>query len=244
MTGDWSTFTEETDPRLHSAYAAEVRAAYRTLLPVVRQLYPPSRYAGFCYTEADEEFLPYVLGDLKDAVRYVAEGVEAELGVPMSWPGPDPGDGWAYTLRVLVVDTDDNWFDDPEDVWAYYDSDGFPDSPLDRAGVRYKRECGWDFSPGEGGVWVVAVAPHGWSGGEESGSYGGYLVSFVVVYDRDKDGEYESIGHLWTASAWRRRGIARALVTRARELFPITTVEGPYTADGKALLAEIAPELM
>ncbi len=39
-------------------------------------------------------------------------------------------------------------------------------SALDRAGLVYKRACGWDFAPGEAGVWLVMLAPLSASGGE------------------------------------------------------------------------------
>jgi hypothetical protein len=47
---------------------------------------------------------------------------------------------------------------------------------------------------------------------------------------------YESVGHIWTATAWHRRGIARRLLTEARSRFSITTVEEPYTEKGAAFL--------
>ncbi|WP_189155663.1 hypothetical protein [Lentzea pudingi] len=45
------------------------------------------------------------------------------------------------------------------------------------------------------------------------------------------------MGHIWTAAAWQRQGIARRLLTEARSRFPVTRVEEPYTDNGKAFLA-------
>ncbi|MGW1682638.1 hypothetical protein [Saccharopolyspora sp. NPDC002376] len=47
---------------------------------------------------------------------------------------------------------------------------------------------------------------------------------------------YESVGHIWTATAWQRRGIARRLLAEARSRFPVTSVEEPYTDEGAAFL--------
>ena len=57
-----------------------------------------------------------------------------------------------------------------------------------------------------------------------------------MIYDRDKDGTHESVGHVWTARAWRRRGIARRLLAEARERFGSDRIEGPYTEKGAALV--------
>jgi ribosomal protein S18 acetylase RimI-like enzyme len=82
------------------------------------------------------------------------------------------------------------------------------------------------------------LAPVAASGGEDGlWFYDGHLAGFVVVYDRDEDDDYESTGHIWTATAWKRRGIARRLLTEARSRFPITDVETPYTDEGAAFLS-------
>lgn len=70
------------------------------------------------------------------------------------------------------------------------------------------------------------------------------LVGFVVVHDRDDDGDYESIAHIWTATAWRRRGVAAQLVRAARDLMPINAVEEPITGSGQALLGSVASDLL
>ncbi|OLM10621.1 hypothetical protein Ae505Ps2_0744c [Pseudonocardia sp. Ae505_Ps2] len=35
----------------------------------------------------------------------------------------------------------------------------------------------------------------------------GRLAGFVIAHDRDDDGEYETVAHIWTAASRRRRGI-------------------------------------
>ncbi|MBN9757864.1 GNAT family N-acetyltransferase [Pseudonocardia sp. Ae717_Ps2] len=59
--------------------------------------------------------------------------------------------------------------------------------------------------------------------------FNGHLTGFVVVHDRDNDGDYETVAHIWTAVAWRRRGIARRLLAEARSRFSVTAFEEPYT---------------
>ena len=64
----------------------------------------------------------------------------------------------------------------------------------------------------------------------------GYLAGFMILYDRDDDGMYETIGHIWTAGGWRRRGIARQLLQEARSRFGARRFEGPFTDDGAAFV--------
>ncbi|MFC6881544.1 MULTISPECIES: GNAT family N-acetyltransferase [Actinomadura] len=81
-------------------------------------------------------------------------------------------------------------------------------------------------------------------GGEEGPwRYTGHLAGFVILYDRDREGVYESVGHIWTAEAWQRRGIARRLLAEARSRFPIKEIEQPYTADGAAFVEACAQDL-
>jgi len=82
------------------------------------------------------------------------------------------------------------------------------------------------------------LAPVSAGGGEDGPwHFSGRLTGFVVVYDRDEDGAYKSVGHIWTATAWQRRGIARRLLAEARSRFPITIVEEPYTPAGAEFLS-------
>lgn len=81
------------------------------------------------------------------------------------------------------------------------------------------------------------LAPVRGGGGEDGPwDYTGHLTGFVILYDRDSDGAYESVGHIWTAAAWRRRGIARRLLADARSRFQFRIIERPYTANGAAFV--------
>jgi len=74
--------------------------------------------------------------------------------------------------------------------------------------------------------------------GEDSPwSYMGHITGFVILRDRDEDDSYESVTHIWTASAWRRRGIARRLLAKASSRFHLTVLEQPYSSGGAAFLA-------
>jgi GNAT superfamily N-acetyltransferase len=107
----------------------------------------------------------------------------------------------------------------------------------DYAGRVYRRACGWDFPPGEGGVWLLMLAPVAGVGGEDGPwSYTGHITGFVVMSDRDEDGSYEAVSHIWTASRWRRRGIAQQLLAEAKSRFEFTEIEKPYSPDGDAFL--------
>jgi hypothetical protein len=113
-------------------------------------------------------------------------------------------------------------------------------SALERAARAYRRACGWDFAPDESGIWLLALAPVSGSGPDDGPwSYQGSLVGFIILYDRNGDGSYEAVGHLWTAATWRRRGAAPRLLAEARSLHQITTIEEPYTRDGAAFLGII-----
>lgn len=174
--------------------------------------------------------------------RLVSEAelfVTAQLGPTVSWTGPPWECYW--DLIAAGVDLDDNGHDFGEIELgedAFEGANGrWSGSAFDQAALVYKRACGWDFAPDEAGVWLVMLAPTGAIGGEDGPwSFSGRLTGFVIVYDRDQDGAYEAVGHIWTAAAWRRRGIAQRLVHEARSRFPIAIVEPPYTSDGAAFL--------
>jgi len=59
----------------------------------------------------------------------------------------------------------------------------------------------------------------------------------VIVRDRDDDDCYETVAHVWTASAWRRRGIARRLLAEVKSRVQFTVIEQPDSDDGGAFLA-------
>jgi GNAT superfamily N-acetyltransferase len=84
------------------------------------------------------------------------------------------------------------------------------------------------------------LAPVWGARGDGPWHYTGYLIGFAILYDRDEDGAYESVGHIWTAAAWRRRGISRRLMAEARSRFQFTGIEEPYTKEGAAFMEAIA----
>jgi hypothetical protein len=119
----------------------------------------------------------------------------------------------------------------------------FSDTGLYRAAAAYRRACDWDFTPGEGGIWLCYYLLTS-GGGSDKGqwSYTGNIAGFAILQDCDEDGVYESLAHVWTAAAARRRGIARALIAYARKHYPIQEIERPLTSDGSALIKAVWPE--
>lgn len=161
-------------------------------------------------------------------IMWKVKSAEPELDVVIAGVDLDAG-----RERSFGVELDDSAFEG--------DGDGWPDSSLDRAARIYKRETGWDFPPGKAGVWLLALAPESAHGSAGEWSFDGYLAGFVILYDRDKDGRYDSVGHMWTARGWRRKGIAVRLLTEAKSRFGYSKIEKPLTKDSAALL-EAHPE--
>jgi len=221
------------DPRLEHAY----REAYRSLSELVdtRQT---------THVPEDRLTTTEVIGHLRLVLDEAEMTAAARLGPIIGWSGPARDGDW--NLVVAAVDFD-GYDDDPGGIMldrsASEGTDGrWGDSTLDRASRAYRRECRWDFSPGESGIWLLMLAPTYSSGSPDSDEpwgFSGHLVGFVIVQDRDEDGVYESVAHIWTASAWRRRGIAARLLEETRERFSWTGVEGPYTDDGAAFLRAV-----
>ncbi|GGU34248.1 hypothetical protein GCM10007979_36700 [Nocardioides albus] len=142
----------------------------------------------------------------------------------------------------MIADMDDGTLSDPAgaDCLDRWISDGWTASAPARAALAYKREAGWDFSIDPAGVWVIAASPYA----QNFETFVGNLVGFAVFHDRDDDGEYQSLAHIWTAAAWRRRGIGGQLIRAARDLMLITSVEEPITSSGQALLGSVARDLL
>lgn len=230
----WYSVTEDDDPRGRSAHEADLRAVYEAL----QRISP-----GQAYEQPASSRLMYELvADVDRKLDEALEVVDAELGPVVSWRGGLTPSGYDWPVEILQVDFDEGLRSLPEFGW-----DGLPltweDTGFWRAAVAYRRECRWDFSPDATGVWVVAVAPTSNVEAGDEAIWVGNLVGFVVVQDRDGDGEYESIAHMWTATGWRGRGVATAMVQHARDHFPIQSVEGPVTDAGAGLLASAAPDL-
>jgi GNAT superfamily N-acetyltransferase len=236
---DWSEVREETDPRGQSRTNHALRLAHKALLRVA-----PVGHWGYADYADPDETLPGLLGSLETRLHLAVDVVNAEIGPRVMWQAPaETSDDYDWSLQMMVVDFDAGVHDDPGSPRFDYGLD-WGETGFSEAASAYRRECRWDFAPGKAGVWVIAVAPYGYSGGGDLMTWRGNLVGFVILMDRDTDDEYESLAHLWTATGWRRRGISTALVERARKLFPIQHVEGPITDQGRALLTTVAPDLL
>lgn len=195
-------------------------------------------------TQAEPEegrSLSEVIRGFELTLRAAQMTAAAQLGPLVSWETSDfrPGQ-WHLVTAVVDLDRD---VAEPGPVTVGRDATegphgGWFGSALDLAGRAYKRDAGWDFSPGEAGKWLITLAPvEGWSGSEEDlWSFTGHLVAFVVLNDHDDDGRYETVAHVWTAAAWRRQGIAQRLLAEANTRYGFTVIEEPYSDDGLALL--------
>ncbi|MFE6645078.1 GNAT family N-acetyltransferase [Nocardioides sp. NPDC057772] len=220
-------------PHVTSKLEGPIRDAYRALRALV-----PSAYE----TAVDDELLAVVIDDLDAIYRAAQEVIDAEHGPRMSWPG-DLNDGEDFPpFTIIVSDFDTGVHSDPAgahcvEAWS---AEEWRETARARAALAYKRESRWDVPPGPDGIWVIATSPYQLT----NDTFLGTLVGFVVVHDRDHDGAYESIAHIWTASAWRRRGIAEQMIRTARDLMPINAVEAPITANGRALLGSVANDLL
>ncbi len=220
-------------PEIEEAY----RAAYRALEALV-----PLRTVTI---EGESDFAE-ILSQFRTLVDRAEFAVDSQLGPTISWRAPFRAGEWGPVLSGVDLDNDAYDFGEVQlGIEAFEGPTGnWHGSALNRAGMAYKRAAKWDHPPDESGVWLLMLAPVSASGGEEGPwFYSGRIAGFVVVHDRDKDGTHESVGHIWTATAWQRRGIARRLLAEARSRFPITSVEGPYTEAGAAYLSACpAPE--
>lgn len=213
----------------------DIENAYRSASVALAALLPS--------TAPDFESSGHVLELLSQwphLVRGAELAVTAQIGPRVSWIGPDCDESW--NLVATGVDLGGGYQDFGEidlGADALKGEDGsWADSALSKAGLIYKRECKWDFPPDKAGIWLVMLAPASAYAAEEEGFsvFSGRLTGFVIVHDRDDDGDYETVAHIWTAVAWRRRGIARGLLVEARSRFSITAFEEPYTNDGSALI--------
>ena len=72
----------------------------------------------------------------------------------------------------------------------------------------------------------------------------GRAIGYLLLEDRDHDGNLEVLGDIWIAPEARRRGVAKALLERARAEHDIRHAEPPILDDGRRLLAAVAPDLL
>lgn len=226
--------------------APGIEAAFRDAHRALEKIVPPDRDRGTrrCVPESDLDF-----GEVVSQFRWVIGEADialaATLGPLIGWQSaPVPADDW----DVIQCGIDfagagaRNFGVTPElgatrSPWAH---SHWQDCPLDLASRAYRREAGWDFSPGGEGIWLLALAPVSGAGGDDTVSYTGHLAGFAVLCDHDGDGTWESVGHVWTARAWRRCGIARRLLQEARQRFGTSRIDGPRTEDGAALASACA----
>lgn len=176
------------------------------------------------------------LSDFVHITERLCEEYDATLGPRISLEG---GPNTPLDTFVLAFDFDEGCDKGDLHLPECFEWDG---SALARAARAYQRECGWDFVPGAAGIWVVCCTLTSAFCGSDSGTYNGNVIGFAVLHDRDNDGEYESLAHLWTAKGIRRKGVGKRLVEEARRMYPLKHVEGPVTSDGKALLTATWPK--
>lgn len=212
------------------------RRAYQELKSIVPQ---KSRYRS-----GDDLLITEIVGEFPSLLREAELIAASELGPLISWEAPLRKGDWDLITVSADLDNGSAW---PDEI-TFSDSafegprGDWPGSSLDLASRAYQRECRCDFAPGEAGIWLLMLAPVSGCGGDDGPwGYTGHLAGFVILYDRDHDGVYESVGHIWTASAWRRRGIAASLLREARSRFGYEHVEGPLTRAGAALMASLEP---
>lgn len=221
----------DDDPVLNSSLDAGFRAAHRALLALA----PVNTFAA-----QGDPYLPVIIEELEDLVRLARDNAAASIGPTIRWVRQhSPDDPWA--LDTLQVDLDG--YSDGDPLNGVHIGE-WEESALALAGRAYRRECGWDFSPDEAGIWLLCVAPYSSVGGDVWTSWTGTLTGFAILHDRDENGDYESLAHLWTAGTWRRRGVGVGLIRRARDRFSVGKVEGPVTEQGQLLLRACAPDLL
>lgn len=122
-------------------------------------------------------------------------------------------------------------------------SDDYEDS-ITEAAKSYRQECGWDLPPACDGVWVLHLTPYYGSGTEDGPwNYRANLTGFAVLQDRDKDGKYESMAHIWVAFSSRKKGIGSQIISKLRSM-GVTKIEYPYTYLGGHLLKKSWPEML
>ena len=95
----------------------------------------------------------------------------------------------------------------------------------------------------------TVVAPDPWVADDRAvvaavAAADGRAVGYLLLSDRDGDGNPEALGNIWTAPGLRRRGVATALLERARAEHALRHAEPPILDDGRRLLEAVAPDLL
>jgi hypothetical protein len=179
-----------------------------------------------------------LLRDVQSLAQIISDDYAAQFGPRLDVNGPKKVS--FDRAHILAFD-----FDEDRDLCRFSlpDYDAWHETGFAHAATAYRRECHWDFAPGAAGVWLCYYLITDGYGGNSEWYYNGNLVGFVILYDREKDGG-RTLGHIWTASAARRHGVATVLIEYARKNFPLRTVEGPLTKDGNALINRVWPEVL
>ena len=210
----------------------EIEEAYRAAHRALEGIMPES----FGFQPEADLYCSGVLSQFPLLVDEAALVVAAHLGPYIAWQEePHRGD---FDLVPAGLDLDSDGeldFGPTLDELATAADDG--DSSLEQAAQIYRRDAGRDLAPELRGIWLLMLAPvAGVSSEIEPWDCAGHLAGFIVLYDSDVDGTYETIGNIWTARAWRRRGIARQLLREARSRFGARRFEGPFSDDGAAFV--------
>ena len=227
--------------------AEEVEERYRGLpeVPEAEQRYREAYRAlqallplGGDWTSADRlGHVSEVIREFRTIVREAELAAAAELGPVIGWYGDWPEqDSWQLVPAGLDLDGGGRDFgadlsDQLEGEWT--------DGPLSQAATACQRECRWPSAPGPAGLWLVMLARVQAAGCQPllnrnhwPAFLSGNLIGFAIMYDPP---EPEGVSHVWTARAWRRRGIASRLLDEARSRFGSDRLQGPFTSDSAAL---------
>ena len=129
-------------------------------------------------------------------VDEAALAVAAHVGPYIGWRVEQQRGDFEFMTAGLDLDNDgERSFGPVLDESATAVEDG--DSSLEQAALVYRRETGRDVAPELAGIWLLMLVPAA-AASEDSGSWecAGYLAGFMILYDRDEDGTYETIGHI------------------------------------------------
>jgi GNAT superfamily N-acetyltransferase len=209
----------------------EVEEQYRKAYRALQALLP----LGGAYTsEARLGHVSEVIREFRTILREAELAAAAELGPVIGWYDDWPErDSWQ--LVPAGLDLDDGGRDFGADLGNQLE--GEATGPLSQAATAYQRECGWDSAPGLAGLWLVmlarveAVDTQPLRNPKRRPAFlSGNLIGFAIMYDQP-----EGVSHIWTARAWRRRGIASRLLDEARSRFGSDRPQGPFTSAGAAL---------
>ncbi|MFC9973476.1 GNAT family N-acetyltransferase [Spirillospora sp. NPDC127200] len=213
--------------------APEVERAFREAQRALEPL------AGRGFLRESKASLSEIALQLPLMVDQAYETLSSQLGPLIWWEAPSE-EGWEPIIAVHNFDDSAQNIDEIELAETAYrgPDDSWSNSSLGQAARAYRRDAGWDFPPGDTGIWLLMLAPESKTGEDENGvaTHKGHLIGFMMVCDYDEDGIYECVANMWTAAAWRRRGVAKKLFVEAQRRFSIIEVQGPYTEDGAAFL--------